>query len=122
MVQQEQFYKKIFSWKYLIINGYFDFQNKSVYGIEKASNFYGKDDVIDPESFNLNILNDETIYDLVKSEEYITYKSPYEDGKVITEIKGDNYRSDKKAVRTNASSTTPIVFTIPKSDNVVPCQ
>lgn len=122
MVQQESFYKRIIDWKYLIINGYFDFQNKNTF-TDKVSNFYGKDDVIDPESFNLNRLSDKNIYSYISNEEYVKYKDPFSDGKVITTRNNKNqdkemYNKYKRNVKVEVPPTSPIVFTIPKNNYV----
>ena len=109
MVQQESFYKRIIDWKYLIINGYFDFQNKNTF-TDKVSNFYGKDDVIDPESFNLNRLSDKNIYSYISNEEYVKYKDPFSDGKVITTR--NNKNQDKRWIDSTLYRHPPSILCI----------
>ncbi|MGQ5708283.1 RNA-directed DNA polymerase [Lactobacillus sp. PSON] len=87
-IDEEAFYNNIISWKNLIIKGYFDFQEFNNQNIDTEDNDYGKTDVIYPNYFNLKAINKLNAWETLKRKNY------------------------------SICNTTPILFTIPKSQNV----
>ena len=53
MISQERFYDSIFTWQYLIRNGYFDYRNSNALYKGEVSNDYGRDDIIDPRKLKI---------------------------------------------------------------------
>lgn len=88
------FYNRIFSWHYFIRNGYFDFQEINKNNLEDLLSYeYGKDDVIDPNFFNLDSLLESSVLEYIKDFPFL-----HDDGKF--------------------KPTNPIIFTIPKDVSV----
>ena len=119
MISQERFYNSIFTWQYLIRNGYFDYRNSNALYKGEVSNDYGRDDIIDPTYFALDSLINRDVFSLIQFQEYFKY--PEEKIRYIMDqsqlVKGRDVllRPDKV---NKVPNTSPIIFNIPKDNGI----
>lgn len=109
-ISKYDFYSKLISWQNLLRKGYFDFQEfNNSYSYDDA---YGKTDVIYPNYFNLksifeNSKKHASVFDIIKTYDYF-------DG--INNL--DSVIGHKKKTKNyKFADTTPILFTIPKTED-----
>lgn len=119
MISQERFYDSIFTWQYLIRNGYFDYRNSNALYKGEVSNDYGRDDIIDPTYFALDSLINRDVFSLIQFQEYFKY--PEEKIRYImdqSQLVKDRDVLLKPDKVNRVPNTSPIIFNIPKDNGI----